>query len=455
MGIVNNLLDRLADRIGAQIQGSTQSQRQRDWFRKGESYSVESEISEALADLMLMGASVPVSGDSERSRWLDASMRAFLQDHAKAAVSGAFLTGDCIVVPSWNGRNMQNVVVQAPDFEVLECFGTMITACAYVVDRKQKDGQDYTLMQAVELIPYETQAGVTFANRYRMFASRGDAPCPLDEFEAWEGYEPEWYVPNVDRLLIGRFRSCTVNPDDPNSVKGAPICYGASAPIAEIRYLLDQMHAEFDLSEKAIMADKRLFAREWRGENPVTVLPSGRERLFVSTYSGRDEMPIHDWSPDIRYQAYLDALNKQEQLVERAVGVSAGVISTPNDANYMNTDNVRKSQQKTIGFIETARRQAEGAIEDMLYAWDALANFYDVNPMGPWDVSYDWSDEYVESYADRQNAILAGNAIGATDAADYRMWLFDESPEVASERVAEIQAAQGARSSVLMPVLNG
>ena len=449
MGILDTLFDKIADRLNMSVQSNTQSQRYRDYMAKGESYSIESEISEALADLMLMFSSMPIAGESERARWLDSVADDFFRNKAKTAITEGFISGDCIIIPSWNGRNLQNVIVGADDFQILESSGDEITACAYLVDTAVRDKQTYQLMQAVELVPYTSESGIeSYANRYRMFIARNNAltDTPLDSFPQWRSYEREWYIPNVDRLLIGRFKSQTVNTANPNALKGAPICYGASDPMQEIHYLLDQMHEEFGLSEKAIMADKRLFKREWRNGDIETVLPRGRERLFMGIQGNSGDMPIQEWSPDIRYNAYLEAIDKQEKLVERAVGVSSGIISTPNNVNYENVDNVRKSQQRTMSFISTVRRQAESCMLGLVYTWDILANYYQITPIGDYAVNFDWSNEYVETFADRQNAILAGNAIGATDAVDYRMFVMEESPETARERVEEIKAAKSSQT---------
>ena len=454
MGILDTILDAVADRVGAEIQGRTQSQRKRDNLLKGESFSVEAEVSEALTDLMLMYSSAPVEGDSPRAQWLNQASMDFWDNGMNQAAVSAFLTGDCIVVPSWNGRNMQNVVVPSTDFAVLQHFGGEITSCAYVVDRKEKQGCSYSLMQVIELVPYQTASGTAYANRYRMMVARNGSLVggSMADFPEWQDrFDEEWFVPNVDRLLIGRFRSSAIDPLDVNSVKGSPVCFGAGEPIAQIHRLLDSMAAEFDLSEKAIMADKRLFKKAWRGNDSVTVMPRGRERMFIEVQGCSQEMPIKDWSPEIRYQAYLEAIDKQEQLVERAVGVSPGLISSGNDVNYQNVDNVRKGQQRTIGFIEKARRSADSLMDGLTYAWDVLANFYGITPVGEWELKPDWSTEYIETFADQQAAILAGNSIGATDAVDYRMWLYGETPEAAKERVAEIKAEQGARAAVLMP----
>lgn len=443
MGLFDSMAERIANYLGKSIQSYTQSQTYRDYQVKGRSYSIESEISEALADLMLLFSSAPISGDNERAKWLDSLSDEFFNTKAKLAISTGFTSGDCLVVPSWTGRNIQNVIADADNFEILEAQGDEITACAYVVDTAIKGYDEYKLLQAIELVPYTTVSGEqTFANQYRMFVMKNDSisSTGLSAFPQWADYDSEWYVPNVDRLLIGRFKSATINPNDVNALKGAPICFGASDPINEIHYLLHQMHVEFGLSEKAIIADNRLFKTNWHGDKPSKELPKGRDRLFVNVDGFNNDALIEEWAPDVRYQAYLEALNKQEQLVERAVGVSAGILSNGNDMNYQNVDNVRKSQQKTMSFVSTARRQAEHCITNLVYAWDRLANYYEINPVGEYDINFDWSNEFVETFTDRQNAILAGEAIGATDAVDYRMFVMEESPETAKERVAEIKA---------------
>lgn len=461
MGLIDTLLDALADKLDKRIQGRTVSQSFRDIGDKGSSFSVEAEVSESLANLMLTDFTLPVEGESARAVELDRAASEFARTRAAVAISLAFESGDAVIVPSWNGSGFDNVVVGARDFAILSSVGDRITSMAYIVDRKHlDDGSDYALIQLVELVAYSAEAGEAQACRYRLFASRNGKLVDRDPgsvLPEWGEYDADWMVPAVDRLLVARYKSFTVDPRHPNSAKGVPICFGASDHIREIHYILDQMHAEFGLSEKAIIADKRLFMRSFRKnpktgeEESVLKLPEGAERLFMAVKGGAsvdNGMQLHDWAPEIRYEAYLADLDRQEQLVEKAVGVSSGVISSPNDMNYQNVDNVRKSQQKTIGFIKTARRVAEDTLTDLVYAWDVLLNYYGVTPTGPYEVKFDWSDDYVNTFADQQAALIAGESIGATDAVDFRMFLFGESNEVAKQRVDEIKQAKRANTSL-------
>lgn len=471
MRILDSILTALANRLGRDVQGKDEGQSYRDADRKGNGYSVECEVAESLADLMLLLFQMPIDGDSERARWLDGVSDDFKLTKLKRAVCSGFVWGDAVVVPSWNGTCIDNMVVDSSDFAIFSAVGDRITSMAYVVDTKaMRTGATYTLLQLIELVPYTAADGSeSKACRYRLFMAKNGALTdePISQFGDWAEYAQDWMVPNVDRLLVARYKSFAYNPRDPNSTKGVPICFGAGDAIREIHYLLDQMHIEFGLSEKAVMADKRMFrAQPVRGNNGKLVkgqdgspverveLPKGRERLYVAIANrgAVDGAPlIHDWAPDIRYEAYLAAIDKQEKLVEKAVGVNGGVISDGNDLNYQNVDNVRKSSLKTQSFINTARGVAENMLEDLVYAWNSIANFYGVTPVGPYEVGYDWSDEYITTFADKQAAILAGESIGATDALDYRQFVLGEAPEVAAQRVAEIKAAKRDAAPSLTP----
>lgn len=463
MKFLDGILTALASRLGRDIQGKEEGQSFRDADMKGSGYSIECEISESLADLMLLLFQMPVDGESERARWLDSISDEFKLAKLKRAIVSGFVWGDAIVIPSWNGTTIDNMIVPSSEFAIFSAVGDRITSMAYVVDTKaMRSGVKYSLLQLVELVPYTTaDGGEAQACRYKLFMAKNGALTdePISTFPDWAAYEQDWAIPNVDRLLVGRYKSFAFNPRDPNSTKGVPICFGAGDAIKEIHYLLSQMHTEFGLSEKAVMADKRMFkASAIRGNDGKVIkgadgapierveLPKGRERLYVgiSNRGAVDGAPlIHDWAPDIRYEAYLAAIDKQEKLVEKAVGVNGGVLSDSNDLNYQNVDNVRKSSLKTQSFINTARGVAEAMLEDLVYSWNAIANYYEITPQGPFEASYDWSDEYITTFADKQAAILAGESIGATDALDYRQFVLGEPPEIAKQRVDEIRSARG------------
>ena len=114
-------------------------------------------------------------------------------------------------------------------------------------------------------------------------------------------------------------------------------------------------------------------------------------------------------------------------------------MSKPENQSYMNVDNVRKTTIHTQSFVNAARKRFGKTLDQLVYCWDALLNFYGVGSPSPYEIKQDWSDDYINTFADMQNAILAGVSINAMDAKDYRMFVLKEPPEQAATRVQEIK----------------
>lgn len=444
MGFLTAALDEITrDVVGVRPQERGRGQAFADHRSQPTTFSVEATVSDTLANLVCSGFKLTIQGESDRARRMAEVAEDFSQSTLADMMALAFVTGDALVVPVWAGNGFRNVVVGGDDFVIATTTAGTPTAVAYLVDeRVEAGGRATQLVQVMSLGEYESVGGATGTGcHYTLHVMRDGRPTrdrPAD-VPGWDGYDADWWVPNVDRLLLGRYRCPQRDKRHPNGAYGVPLCYGASQPIREIHYLLDQLHNEFELSEKAVVADKAMFARDRDGS---LNLPRGRERLFMATRGGSvDGNNITQWAPTIQAQPYLDALEVQKREVERCVGVDSGIISTPNDNNYQNVDNVRKSTRNTQAFVNRARGVADQTMDDLLYAWDMLMNFHGL-PTGDYSRDRDWSDEYIESFADKRDALVAGYSMGATDAYDYRLFVLGEAPEVASQRVAEIAASR-------------
>lgn len=443
MGMIGTLWAALRDALGIDLRGERSRQSYRDARQKGCGLSVESIVCETLANLACMDFAMPVSGESERAKLLDATSTAFCQGGLVSAVSCGLLTGDALTVPMWTGAGFKMCTVPASRWRVLAKDGDEPTAVAYVADEFDRGVTNYKLVQVIEVTGYEASDGSTAPGcRFRLMVAVNDhfTGEGLDRFPHWArdfGEQADWTVPNCPRVLAARWRNFAIDPLRPNSMYGVPACFGASAPIREIHYLLEQMHTEFELSEKAVFASKSAFATDQNG-NPM--LPKGRDRLYMLTRGhGAGDATMQEWAPTIQNSPYESALEVQKRLVEKAVGVDSGIISTPQDQNYMNVDNVRKSTINTQAFVKHARDVTEGYLDRLTWCWDVLLNHYGY-PTGAYDVQYKWSEDYVNTFSDQSQAILSGIGVGATDALDYRLFLLGEAPEVARQRVEEIKA---------------
>lgn len=447
MGFVSGFIAGVLDDAVRDVTGRRPLERQRgqafsDWREVGTEFSVECALADAVANLCCSGFSMPVEGDSERARLLDSASDRFVRDGLVGAMSLGLVTGDALVVPVWDGTAFHNRIVAAPDFRIAVSAAGRPLAVAYVAEERREGSATWSLVQVVRLETYTAVDGSAVRGcRYSLVVAKNGhiQSRSLRDFPEWaERYEQDWAVPNVDRLLVGRFRCPQRDPQHPNSTYGTPLCYGASAHLREVHYLTQAMHDEFELSEKAVFADRSLFAKDSQGN---LVLPRGRDRLFMATRGGSvDSSSISQWSPTIQSTPYAEALELAYRGVERDCGIDAGILSKPTEGGYQNVDNVRKSTRNTQALVNRCRGVADNMLDDLLYSWDMLANHHGL-PQGEWSHAHRWSDDYINTFADQRDALLSGYGIGATDAADFRAFVTGEDPEVARERVALI--AQG------------
>lgn len=432
MGFTAGLMSALRDVLGMEglrAQRPEAFQRTRDWRRQTEDFSVEAIISDTLTNLACMDFRLTITGETERARLLAETARDFTQGTLEKAMSIAFVTGDSITVPLWRGDRFSNAVVGRDQFAIALSQNGEISAVAYLVEERRDGNDRWQLVQVMR-----KGDGVEAVTR----VLRNGRPSNDRRYPDWREME-DWRIPNADRLPIGRYRCFMVDKTHPNDVYGAPICVGASKPIEDIHYYYSQLRNEFELSEKAVIASKAMFAKDPQGN---LILPKGQDRLFMAVRGGGvDENSLKEWAPTIQAQVYLDAIDAAAKLLEKCVGVDSGIVSTPNEVNYANVDAVRKSMKNTQAFIDRARDEADRYIEQMLYSWNLMldANGF---PTGDYLHEHDWSDEYLQSHADKRESIVAGYALGATDAYDYRTSVLGEAPEIALERLEQIRGSR-------------
>lgn len=448
MGIGATLVQRLAALFGGTSQGEAQRPATGDALRKSRDISIESIMSESLASLLLSGASMMVEGEGERADRVRDAADELVARTAQVAVAQAFVTGDALVVPRMVGEKFSNFLVGAEHFAILAANGDELTDVAYVADKVVSGTTTYRLVQRMRY------SDGTLLMQAKVLGEDG-AELPLSRFARWDGVEAEQTIDGASGLPVGRLRSFAVDHARPNSRYGAPICIGASRPIREAHYLLEQQHEEFALSEKGVIADKSMLSTRVRDRDgsmtTEVTLPRGKERLWtpVTGTGNLDESQLFKvYAPTIQNTPYAEALEQQFQLIEKAVGVDAGILSRANDLNYMNVDNVRKSMLKTQAFIQQARHMFETCAGELATAWDMWLDIAGV-PSGEWSWAIDWSDDYINTFADQRESILAGIGVGAMDAADYRSFVMGEPEQVARARVDEIA---GTREIVIDPL---
>lgn len=71
--------------------------------------------------------------------------------------------------------------------------------------------------------------------------------------------------------------------------------------------------------------------------------------------------------------------------VEKACGLSQGILTERQQMNYANRDEVRAAMYDTYSLVSLMRREIESAVRDVLYAADVLAERFGLSPRGRGD----------------------------------------------------------------------
>lgn len=260
--------------------------------------------------------------------------------------------------------------------------------------------------------------------------------------EQWENIQ-DIAIANVDRVPFGYIKSPIDNRDS-NDDYGVPIMYGCDKIIADIKECLEQIKDEFKLKEVMLFADERMFNKDKDG-NPVI-----QNNVFraVKNMGETGKSMIEEFSPEIRESAYHNRLMKLFELLEKAVGTSRGILTTP-DATYENKDAVREANRATWAIVTALRNAIDKGFADFLYACDVLANYYNLSPAGEYTYKFDWDFSMIESSTETWQQMKDLQAMGGLSKAELRAWQTGESLEDAQKAIDEITANEPSLSTLL------
>lgn len=452
---MNNFLQAVIDwfkkRFELQVESKTDIEVVSD-FDDIREISVTSALSERISTLTLADSSLSIIGENQRARFIDDFAQKFITDRLPAIAQITLGTGDCIAKPNTDGKRFGIDLIENKNFRIVQSVGDFIYAILIKCDEKRVGNDTFERWEYHKLNEYE---GATYVTITQVCFKNGKK-IGIEVVPEWAMLKENQVIPNVDRLLLGRFKCPKLNRQDVNSPNGVPITFGADEIVQEAKDSWRRFNQEYKDKETMVFADRTVFkTREVKGRDAegnlvtkkVSVLPQGKERVIMDINASRnvDAQPlIHEYSPAIRDTALEAEIERNFRMLELFCGLSEGILSK-STLTYTNSDEVRKSTQATFSLITALRKVLEKGTEDLLYAINVLCNANDVTPMGEWKLDFDWSDSFVESMTERFNQLLQAESIGAVSTAEFRAWVMNEDLEVAQAELEEIEKQQAIR----------
>ena len=406
-----------------------------DYFEV-DNISLTATISSRIATITLIDSDINVAGDNQRAQALNDILQEMEDTQLKTAIEVALGTGDCLIKPYTDGKDIGYTLIHSSNFMVVQSIGNKIKSCLVKADQVEVSNHIYERVEYHQLLE---SAGVPYLEIQQM-AFKDGKQVPLSEVSRWADIEEVTQIPNIDRMLFGRIKCPMVNRGDINSINGVPVTYGMDKVMNNAVSAYDRFNQEMEDKETMIFADKTLLKKD--KENNF-VLPPKKRKLFQSMRGGVDSSQlIHEYSPDIRDASLNEGIQQNFKMLELLAGLSAGIL-TPPTSNFATATEMKANLQMSFAFIQTIRRGIEDCIDDVIYSTNAIMNRNNITPMGSYEIVFNWSDSYIENMSERFTALLQGEAIGAVDKAEVRAFIQNEPLDLAKEKVSDITPNTG------------
>lgn len=406
-------------------------------YTEVDNISITSIIAGRLATLVTSDSSATITGDSRAVKALTPFLDSFYNKDLKKSLSAAFGTGDALVIPITDkyGQFYDVNVIPNSEFQIYEEFGSHLYSVGVKRDSFEDNHDTYTWSETHSIEKDEKGINVWVIRRYAFKGAKAEKEISWASVERWKDIPQIQAFPNVDYLPFGRFKCPTVNRNNLNAKQGVPITYGQDYLVDQVKKSITRFYRECENKETILFAGKQMFTLD-RSGNPVL----NKRGVFhlVNTDMDTEQLPVKEFSPDLRVNQMIDGINEGFKLLEMACELSAGVM-TPVESGMATATEIRASQNPLFAFESVMWKVIESGINDLLKGIEILYNSNNAVALGKYEVSYEWDYSMRESSTETFQQYLQAFGIGEIKKGEIRAWIKGISQEQAELELAEVE----------------
>ena len=386
-------------------------------------------FSAKLSNYCANQSSIAIDGDNKRAEYLNEKVQEVWDDRKKI-FNRMFGTGGVFVVPFYTNDEMQYNIIPQFRVSINEKIGKKITNMTILADVYiKKNG--FTSDIFYRWADYKIINNNLSINQ-RYTDEHGGI---VEKQEIWQSINDNITISNVDRIPCGYFKSPIDNRQNQDNY-GVPITYGCETTIREIRECLKQIVREFKLKEAFIGVD---FTMINTIDGKELGLP---EDGIYRKFNGDREDLWEVFDPAIRESSYYTRLQELYARLEKQIGTSKGILTEVETAQATATA-IKKALYDTFTIVDDARVSFEHAMEDLVYAFDVYANYYNITPQGEYEINYEWGYDLLQDAQQDFSQMLQGINQGVISKLELRQWLKpNEDIEESKKALEEIEAQE-------------
>jgi A118 family predicted phage portal protein len=418
---IKNIITKIAGKFGLELH--QKSETEVDYSEGGLNLTAIGAAS--VSNITIDDSDIIVKGDNQRAEAIRSLADYYQNDIENVACEVALGTGDCIIRPYTMDNDIGLNIIGNDNFIITSAVGNKVKGVIMLLDEYETGNKTYRLFEMQTL-----KDGVCVIKR---FAFVDEKEIAINNTN-WAGIQEEAAI-SAEQLLIGRIKCPTIDRTNYNSANGVPITFGCENIIEEVQNKYQQYNEEFDRKRSRIFADRLLFKRDDKGG--LTFTDDTEIVKLNGDYNGQINNAIYDYSPAIREADYKAGNDFNLAVLEMCCGFSRGIFTKPETA-FATATEMKNSLKKTFAFVKRFRRRIEQGNNELFNAIDILMNVNGITPMGDWDISYQWSYDYIEETKEKFNQLLQAHSIGAVKTEEVRSWTLDIPLDQATEDIAEM-----------------
>jgi len=224
-------------------------------------------------------------------------------------------------------------------------------------------------------------------------------PIELTSVPEWADIQPTVRIENVDRPLFAYFRVPQANRQDRHSPLGTSVYAEAVDTIRDADEQYGRLLWEYDGGQMAVDIAEDLLMH---GPDGVTAVPKLSKRLYRKrSVSSRDQNFYQIFAPQLRDESYRRGLDLILKRIEFQCGLAYGTLSDPQSTEKTATE-VTASKQRSYSTVRDIQLALQTALDDLVYAMDALTTLYQLAPAGAYKTTYNWDDSIVNEPSARK-----------------------------------------------------
>lgn len=371
-----------------------------------ESINFAGYINDVTAGLVTLDLGIDISG-GERAEYLQKQADYVLSVIADKVSEGL---GNCGIMFKPNGQNVDYIEPGsfAPtetdsNGDILGCvFQTQIDSGEWRYTRLEWHRfEDITMEDGTEGKVYRITNYAYKARAGRMAIGQlsiGD-PCPLTEVREWRGIEQDVAIANVEMPLFAYFRNPMPNRIDRTSPLGVPIWAGAVKELKDLDIAWSRKSGEVEDSKHMIFLSQ--YATQFAKSHNIK-LP----RFVKGLEMGVDaDNTIHEHVSTLLTDQRIKDINSILSMISTKCGFSQGFFQLDEKTGMMTATQVEADDQETIRTIKNIRDALQGAMVQLLYGCNVMADLYSATPPETWealkegmsfsfgDITYSYQDD--------------------------------------------------------------